>query len=68
MATVDPSLVIHLPLFAGFSADELGEILREARSAASIEHEHIVLRRHHRVNRRYRGCGDASGDPLRAQR
>ena len=33
MATVDPSLVTHLPLFAGFSADELGEILREARSA-----------------------------------
>jgi CRP-like cAMP-binding protein len=33
MATVDPSLVAHLPLFAGFSPDELGEILREARSA-----------------------------------
>src|SRR5260370_4541869 len=33
MATVDPSLVAHLPLSAGFSADELGEILREARSA-----------------------------------
>src|SRR5258705_136987 len=33
MATVDPSLVAHLPLFAGFAADELGEILREARSA-----------------------------------
>ena len=33
MATVDPSLVTHLLLFAGFSADELGEILREARSA-----------------------------------
>jgi CRP/FNR family transcriptional regulator, nitrogen oxide reductase regulator len=32
MATVDPSLVAHLPLFAGFAADELGEILREARS------------------------------------
>ena len=32
MATVDPSLVAHLPLFAGFSAEELGEILREARS------------------------------------
>ena len=33
MTTVDPSLVTHLPLFAGFNADELGEILREARSA-----------------------------------
>src|SRR5215204_453921 len=33
MATVDQSLVAHLPLFAGFAADELGEILREARSA-----------------------------------
>ena len=32
MATVDPSLVAHLPLFAGFSAEELGEMLREARS------------------------------------
>ena len=32
MATVDPSLVAHLPLFAGFGADELDEILREARS------------------------------------
>lgn len=32
MASVDPSLVARLPLFAGFAADELGEILREARS------------------------------------
>ena len=32
MATIDPSLVAHLPLFAGIRADELGEILREARS------------------------------------
>jgi CRP-like cAMP-binding protein len=32
MATLDPSLVAHLPLFAGFSTEELGEILREARS------------------------------------
>jgi CRP-like cAMP-binding protein len=32
MATVDPSLVAHLPLFAGFGTEELGEILREARS------------------------------------
>jgi len=32
MATVDSSLVAHLPLFSGFSTEELGEILREARS------------------------------------
>lgn len=32
MAKIDTSLVAHLPLFAGFSTDELGEILREARS------------------------------------
>src|SRR5262249_8028854 len=29
----DSSLVAHLPMFAGFGADELAEILREARSA-----------------------------------
>ena len=32
MATIDHSLVAHLPLFGGIGADELGEILREARS------------------------------------
>src|SRR5262249_55982230 len=32
MATVDGSLVAHLPMFAGFGADELADILREARS------------------------------------
>ena len=32
MATIDPSLVTHLPLFAGFGTEELAEILREARS------------------------------------
>jgi len=32
MATIDHSLVAHLPLFAGCSAIELDEILREARS------------------------------------
>ena len=32
MATVDRSMVAHFPLFAGFAADELAEILREARS------------------------------------
>ena len=33
MAKVDTSLVAHLPLFAGFSNEELEEILREARSS-----------------------------------
>ncbi len=33
MATVDHSLVAHLPLFAAIRSDELSEILREARSA-----------------------------------
>ena len=33
MAKVDPSLVAHLPMFAGFTNAELEEILREARSA-----------------------------------
>ncbi|MDP1865475.1 MAG: cyclic nucleotide-binding domain-containing protein, partial [Bradyrhizobium sp.] len=33
MAKVDPSLVADLPLFAGFGAEELGDILREARPA-----------------------------------
>ena len=32
MATVDPSLVAHLPLFAGFGTEDLSDILREARS------------------------------------
>jgi CRP-like cAMP-binding protein len=33
MATVDSSLVAHLPLFAGLSSEELAEVLREARSS-----------------------------------
>jgi len=33
MATVDPSLVADLPMFAGFSGADLAEVLREARSA-----------------------------------
>lgn len=33
MATVDSSLVAHLPLFAGLSGEELAEVLREARSS-----------------------------------
>jgi len=32
MASIDRSLVAHLPLFAGLSADDLSEVLREARS------------------------------------
>ena len=32
MTRVDPSLVAHLPLFAGLDSDQLAEILREARS------------------------------------
>ena len=32
MATVDSSLVAHLPLFAGLAGDDLAEILSEARS------------------------------------
>lgn len=32
MATVDSSLVAHLPIFAGLGAAELAEIMREARS------------------------------------
>jgi CRP-like cAMP-binding protein len=41
MSTVDPSLVAHLPLFAGFAADELGEILREARSVRYPKHSAV---------------------------
>jgi CRP/FNR family transcriptional regulator, nitrogen oxide reductase regulator len=33
MATVDNSMVAHLPLFAGMTAAELTEVLREARSS-----------------------------------
>ena len=33
MAAVDTSLVADLPMFAGFSGEDLAEILREARSA-----------------------------------
>ena len=33
MASVDASLVADLPMFAGLTAEELAEILREARSA-----------------------------------
>jgi CRP-like cAMP-binding protein len=33
MATVDNSMVAHLPLFAGLAAAEIAEVLREARSS-----------------------------------
>ena len=32
MATVDASLIAQLPLLAGFGAEELSEVVREARS------------------------------------
>jgi len=41
MATVDHSLVAGLPLFAGFSAEELDEILREARSLRFAKNRNI---------------------------
>jgi CRP-like cAMP-binding protein len=41
MATVDRSLVADLPLFAGFSAEELDEILREARSLRIAKNRHV---------------------------
>jgi CRP/FNR family transcriptional regulator, nitrogen oxide reductase regulator len=41
MATVDPSLVADLPLFAGLSTEQLGEILREARSARYPRHSAV---------------------------
>lgn len=41
MAKVDPSLVAHLPLFAGFKGEELDEILREARSARYPKNSHV---------------------------
>ena len=41
MSTVDPSLVAHLPLFAGLGGDQLAEILREARSAHHAKNSEI---------------------------
>ena len=41
MATVDRSLVANLPLFAGFSADELTEILHEARSLRLAKNRNV---------------------------
>jgi len=41
MATIDNSLVAHLPLFAGLGPEELGEILREARSVRYPQHRAV---------------------------
>jgi CRP-like cAMP-binding protein len=41
MATLDRSLVANLPLFAGFSADELTEILHEARSLRIAKNRNV---------------------------
>ncbi len=41
MATVDRSLVAKLPLFAGFSAEELDEILHEARSLRFAKNRNV---------------------------
>ena len=41
MATVDRSLVADLPLFAGFSAEELDEMLHEARSLRFAKNRNV---------------------------
>jgi CRP/FNR family transcriptional regulator, nitrogen oxide reductase regulator len=41
MVAVDRSLVANLPLFAGFSAEELDEVLREARSQRIARNRNI---------------------------
>jgi CRP-like cAMP-binding protein len=41
MATIDNSLVAHLPLFAGLGPEELGEILHEARSVRYPQHSAV---------------------------
>jgi CRP-like cAMP-binding protein len=41
MAVVDRSLVTHLPLFAGLSAGELDDLLREARAVRHARNEHV---------------------------
>jgi len=41
MATVDNSMVAHLPLFAGLSAADLTEVLREARSSRFAKHSAV---------------------------
>jgi len=41
MATIDPSLIADLPLFAGFGPGELGKILHEARSVRIPKHSAV---------------------------
>jgi len=41
MAAVDRSLVVNLPLFAGFSAEQLDEVLREARSLRIAKNRNV---------------------------
>jgi CRP-like cAMP-binding protein len=41
MATVDNSMVAHLPLFAGLTAADLTEVLREARSSRFPKHSAV---------------------------
>jgi CRP-like cAMP-binding protein len=41
MATIDNSLVAHLPLFAGLEPEQLGEVLREARSVRYPRHSAV---------------------------
>jgi CRP-like cAMP-binding protein len=41
MAAVDRSLVTHLPLFAGLTADELDDLLREARAVRHAKNAHV---------------------------
>jgi CRP/FNR family transcriptional regulator, nitrogen oxide reductase regulator len=41
MAAVDRSLIANLPLFAGFAADQLDEILREARSLRIAKNRNV---------------------------
>ena len=41
MASVDRSLVAHLPLFAGLAADELDALLMEARAIRHPKNSHV---------------------------
>src|SRR5262245_11642584 len=41
MASVDHSLVAHLPLFAGLTADELDALLKEARAIRHPKNSHV---------------------------
>ena len=41
MASVDRSLVAHLPLFAGVAAAELDELLKEARAVRHLKNSNV---------------------------